>query len=252
MLNLSSELAELRPVRSSAPWAGHEHVRGWGVFNLPLASGHVLGLRVFPENDFGSYRSVWHRDPAGGWTILVDGPRLDTACPRYFGAACERTGHAGIDIRWTGPATAQVTVDELGLDWTFTASTTPLLSTLNTLSRAMPLSSWRPRPLLRARERMARALGMGELQMSGVMPSGHTGTLMPQRMYFIDEARAVLGGTDLGHPVQVKENPRIGDVALPARGVLGIGGGMWQILDPAEYHRTRTETDPHRAAGETR
>lgn len=251
MLNLSSELAGLPEVRSSAPWAGHEHVRGWGVFNLPFDSGHVLALRVFPENDFGAYRSVWHRDPAGSWTILVDGPRVDTACPRYFGAACARTGRAAIDLSWTGPATARVTVAELALDWAFTARTTPLLSTLNALSGAMPLSSWRPRPLVRARERMAHALGMGEMHLSGVMPSGHTGTLMPSRMYFIDEAQAVLAGTDLGRPTRLVDNPCIGDVPLPARGVLGIGGGMWQVLDPDEHQRTRDETDPSRAAGES-
>ena len=32
---------------------------------LPFDSGHVLALRVFPENDFGPCRTVWHRDPSG-------------------------------------------------------------------------------------------------------------------------------------------------------------------------------------------
>jgi hypothetical protein len=35
--------------------------------------------------------------------------------------------------------------------------------------------------------------------MSGVMPRGHSGTLIPQRMYFIDQAHAVFDGTDLGN-----------------------------------------------------
>jgi hypothetical protein len=43
---------------------------------------------------------------------------------------------------------------------------------------------------------------MGHLQMSGVMPSGHPVTLMPQRMYF----------------------------------------AAWEILDQAEYERTRSDT----------
>ncbi len=33
-------------------------------------------------------------------------------------------------------------------------------------------------------------LGMGQLQLTGTMPSGHTGTLMPQRMYYIDTSHA--------------------------------------------------------------
>ncbi|MFI1307393.1 hypothetical protein [Streptomyces sioyaensis] len=95
---------------------------------------------------------------------------------------------------------------------------------------------------MRARERLARALGMGDLQLSGTMPSGHTGTLMPQRMYFVDDSHATFDGVDLGRPVQLTENPRIGDVPLPARGVLAIGQAAWKILDPAEYERTRIET----------
>jgi hypothetical protein len=83
---------------------------------------------------------------------------------------------------------------------------------------------------------------MGQLEMSGVMPSGHTGTLMPQRMYYIDEARAVFDGIDLGIPTRMAENPKIGEVSLPARGVLAIGQAVWKIVDPAEYMRTRAET----------
>lgn len=249
MLDLARQLADVPAARIPAPWVGHEYVRGWGVFALPFDSGHVLALRVFPQNDFAPYRSLWHRDPQGHWTILVDGPRLDTACPRYFGSAADRNALANIDVAWTGPATAQVRVDDIALDWTFTASATPLLRALNAVGGALPLASWRPRALVRARERMARALGMGRLQMSGLTPSGHVGTLMPERMYFIDDSHATLGGLDLGRPARLKENPEIGGVPFPARGVLGIGGGMWEIRDGDEYARLRAETDPDQAAG---
>src|SRR5262245_57380851 len=151
---------------------------------LPFDSGHVLALRVFPENDFGSYRSLWHRDPEGNWSIHVDGPRLDTACPRYYGAACKQTGFAHLEFTRTGPATLQVTMDEPALEWTLTASSTTYLDVLNALSAAMPTATWRPRALLRAREGMARMLGVGEIELSGVMPSGHTGMLMTKQMYF--------------------------------------------------------------------
>lgn len=246
MRDLAAELSALTPSREPAPWPGHEHVRGWGVFALPFDSGHVLALRVFPQNDFAPYRSVWHRDPEGRWTITVDGPRLDTACPRYFGTAAARNIAARIDLTWVGPTTGHVVVDELGLDWTFTATAGPLLRALNVVAGAMPLASWRPRPLVAARERMARALGMGRLQMSGLTPSGHQGTLMPKRMYLIDDSRATLDGVDLGRPARLEQNPEIGGVPLPARGVLAIGGGMWEIADGDEYARLRAETDPGR------
>lgn len=242
MLELASTLAQLPEVRGHAAWPDHEYVMGWGVFGLPFDSGHVLALRVFPDNDFAPYRTLWHRDPQGKWAIYVDGPRLDAACPRYYGAACEHTGFARISIAWTGPASLRVTMDDPVLDWTSTASSNRLLDALNAVSAALPLTTWRPSVLLRARESMARMLGMGRLALSGVMPSGHVGTLMPRRMYFIEESRASFDGVDLGRPAHVRPNPSIGAVPLPARGVLGIGGGMWQIRDFEEFERVREAT----------
>jgi hypothetical protein len=212
------------------------------VFALPFDSGHVLALRVFPENDFGPYMTAWHRDPSDRWSIYVDGPRLDTACPRYYGAACSHTGFAHIDIRWTGPASLHISVDSPNIEWMLTATDSRLLRLLNSASALMPVWTWRPHALIRAREVLARRLGMGALQLSGRMPSGHRGTIMPERIYFVEESHATLDGIDLGRPTHWRRNPTIGDVPLPARGVLGIGGGAWRILDRVEYERTRAET----------
>jgi len=237
---LSARLLDLPVVRGYAPWPGHEYVKGWAVFGLPFDSGHVLALRVFPQNDFGPYRALWHRDPGGRWSIHVDGPRLDTACPRYFGAACHITGYAQIGLTCAGPATLSVTMDSPALEWTLTATSTRILALLNTMSAAMPLATWRLRSLVRARERLASTLGMGQLQLTGTMPSGHTGTLMPERMYFIDNSQATLDGVDLGRPARLRANPAIGGIPLPARGVLATGQAVFEILDPAEYQRTRS------------
>jgi hypothetical protein len=62
-------------------------------------------------------------------------------------------------------------------------------------------------------------------------------------MYFVEESTANLDGVDLGRPAHVKPNPTIGEVPLPARGVLAIGQAMRQILDRAEYERTSRETE---------
>jgi hypothetical protein len=239
VLDLASRLADLPVERGHAAWAGHEYVKGWGVFGLPFDSGHVLALRVFPENDFAAYRTLWHRDPAGNWSIYVDGPRLETACPRYYGAACTFTGFATIELTWTGPASLRVHAEPPSLEWTLTASETPTLRVLNAIGARLPLWTWRSPALLRARELLAHRLGMGNLQLSGVMPSGHVGTLMPEAMYFVEEAAATLHGVDLGRPTRSDPNPMIGEVPLPARGVLAIGQGMWRIKDLAEYERTR-------------
>lgn len=233
------------PDMGEAPWPDHEYVRGWGVFGLPFDSGHVLALRVFPQSSFGPYRTLWHRDPEARWSIYADAARVEHACPRYYGPACECVGAARIDLEWKGPYTLHVTVDEPAVDWTVTAARSPLLGLLNPLSAAMPLSSWRPPTLVRARERLAQALGMGHLQMSGVMPSGHSGLLMPQRMYLVDESSAVLDGVDLGSPTRLRENPVIGGVPLPARGVLAIGQAMWPIRDRDEFDSARREARAH-------
>lgn len=242
MLDLRLDLGGYPGTRGQAPWPGYEYAKGWGVFAQPFATGHVLALRVVRENDFGSYRTLWHRDPEGAWSIYVDGPRLDTACPRYYGAACNYTGFGRLDLEWLGPATLRVHLDSLDLDWVLTAAQTPMLRILNVVNDAFPPSTWRYPAMVHTRERMARALGMGGLRLRGVMPSGHVGTLMPQRMYLINDTAATLNGMDLGPPTRLRDNPTIGDFPLPARGVLAIGQGVWEILDPQEYDLTRAET----------
>jgi hypothetical protein len=185
------------------------------VFGLPFDSGHVLALRVFPQNDFAPYRTIWHRDPGGRSAIYADAPRLDIACPRYYGAACHRTARARIAVEWTGAASLRVRMDAPPLDWSVSAIDTPLLRALNALSQRLPAWTWRPPSLLRARELLAgRVLGLGDLRLSGTMPSGHRGVFMPQRMYLIEDSAAVLEGKDLGRPTRMTPNPRIGEVPL--------------------------------------
>jgi hypothetical protein len=243
MTDLAAHLSNIPERRGTAPWPDHEYVKGWGVMGLPLDSGHYLALRVFPENDFSPYKTVWHRDTDGRWSIFVDGSRFDTACPRYYGPACAHVEHANIGLSWTASMSLRITVDTGRLDWTLDATETALLRVLNAMSARLPTWTWRPRTLLRARELLARrVLGMGDIRMRGTMPSGHTGTLMPQRMYFVDDATATLDGEDLGRAAHLTATPDIGGFPLPARGVLAIGQAAWPILDHDEYARTRSET----------
>jgi hypothetical protein len=66
---------------------------------------------------------------------------------------------------------------------------------------------------------------------------------MSERLYFIDQAESTLDGLDLGRPERGSQPPDIGGVTLPARGILAVGQAAWQIVDPAEYQRTRAETE---------
>jgi len=101
--------------------------------------------------------------------------------------------------------------------------------------------TWKPRSMIRAREKMAAVFGMGQIELDGPMPSGHHGTLMPERMFFVKESRAVLNGVDLGRPAKLRQNPRIGGVPLPARGVMAMGQAVWPIRDHAEFERLRAD-----------
>ncbi len=141
MLDLRKLLAGIPEVKGHAPGKNQEYVNGWGVFALPFESGDVLALRVFPQNDFSPYRALWHRDLGGRWAIYVDGPRLDTACPRYFGSACEYAGSAGIDLTWPGRNSLRIRMTEPELDWTVTAHSTRVLTFVNAISARLPLAS---------------------------------------------------------------------------------------------------------------
>ena len=241
MSSLAARASAIAERVGDAPWPGHEHVSGWGVFGLPFDSGHVLALRVFPDNPFAPYRTVWHRDPDGHWSIYADAPRLDIACPRYYGAACTRTAHASIEVTWTGPSSLRVSMDEPRLEWTVTATASPVMAALNGVSSLLPLASWRRPALVHMRERAARLLGLGDIALTGTMPSGHTGILMPQRMYLVRESTATLDGTDLGRPARLDHNPTIGHVPLPARGIVAIGQAMWLPLRPSDTRTTDAE-----------
>jgi hypothetical protein len=240
MLDLASSLSQIPETRREAPWAGHEYVKGWAVLALPFDTGHVLGLRVLPEGNFVPYRALWHRDPQGRWAIYVDRNK-SCACTRYYGAACDLTAYTPMQIEWTGPAEVRVTMDQPAVAWTFRARSDWRLRLINPVNAALPLATWRSKLLVRSRERIAKALGLGDLRLSGPTPSGHTGTLMPEQMYFIDDSMASFDGVDLGRPVHFSENPKIGSFTLPSRGVLARGKAMWRIDDEGEFERRLQE-----------
>lgn len=240
-MDLKAELEHLTPRVARGAWHGYEYVKGYGIFGLPFSSGHVLALRVFPENDFSPYVTIWHRDPGGTWAIHYDAVAGHVACPRYYGTACHMTAPAHIDVVWQGPDRLRVRMDSPALEWMVEAHETPALRLMNGMSRRLPFWTWKYEALRVPREWMARAFGLGRIKLASVMPSGHFGVLMPQRMYFIDRSEALLEEVDLGQVVRMYPNPRIGEVPLPARGVLAVGQAHFRMRDVEEYERTRRE-----------
>lgn len=239
-MELASELEHIEPRVGASPWPDHEYVRGYAVMALPFSSGHVLGLRVWPENDFAPYVSVWHRTPEGDWSMFSDGPLLEATCPRYWGPAVHRARLASIDVRWTGPNELRVEMEEPSLSWTIAMSAPPYLRILNAVSGSLPLWTWKPAWLLWARQWMAgRLLGMGDIRLSFVTPGGQDTVIMPERIFFIGASKAALDGQDLGEPVRLEGNPTIGGVPMPARPTFAVGQAHMRIRDHEEYRRTR-------------
>jgi hypothetical protein len=60
-------------------------------------------------------------------------------------------------------------------------------------------------------------------------------------MYLVNVSSAVLDGVELGTPSRLAENPTIGGLPLPARGVLATGQAMWAIRDREEFERARRQ-----------
>lgn len=238
--SLAGKADAIEPRIEESPWADHEYVRGYAVMVLPFSSGHLLALRAWPQSSFGPYVSVWHRPPEGQWSMFVDGPSLETTCPRYWGPVTEQAALASIDVTWTGPNTLHVDVDEPRLVWTMSVSASPLLRKANAVSASLPLWTWKPKPLLWPREWMARRLlHMGDLEFSFRTPSGHDTVIMPEEVYFITKSEAILDGDSLGVPVGLDTNPTIGDVPLPTLPSFVIGQAHMRITDADEYRRTR-------------
>src|SRR6266508_832297 len=101
------------------------------------------------------------------------------------------------------------------LYWQLSVSAPFLLALLNAVSARLPLSTWRPRPLVAVREMIARRLlGMGDVHLSGTLPAGQRRTMTPQRIYLIDDSSACFAGEDLGAPTRLEEAPRLGELAF--------------------------------------
>lgn len=117
-----------------------------------------------------------------------------------------------------------MTVDEPALQWTFGMTRGPLMASVNAINAALPLASWRSSALVAAREWIVRhVLDIGPVDLSGRLPGGMPGTLMPKRISRIHDSTARLDGDDLGTPVRLKEPPHFGEFSLPSSPLFAIG-----------------------------
>lgn len=239
---IAVKVQQIRPSIQPSPMQGYEHVHGFGIYALPFDSGHVLALRVFPENDFAPYTTVWHRTPDVRWSIYVDGPRHDTACPRYYGNATDHVQSANITLSWVRPMELQVQMDDPELLLTVRMDAPLPATILNAIGARFPFSLWRVPGVASLFAQVADTVfSIGDVTLIGTTPNGQRAVLIPRQMYPIESAVATLDGDDLGEPITSKTNPIMGNIAFPARPMLAIGEAYFEILDQSEYDRTRSE-----------
>jgi hypothetical protein len=222
-------------------WPGFEQLTGWAILALPFSTGDILGVRDFPFSDFAPYHSVWHRDPAGDWSVYVDGPSLEIGCPRWWGPGLRTARLATISIDWTGPRSVRIAMAEPALEWSVAFSERATEALMNRMGGLMPPATWRPRSLRAMRELMAhRVLDLGRIQLDGPLPTGNQAVLMPDLVYGVESSEAVLRGVDLGPATRAPSEPRVGDFPFPVRGALAIGDFRARIADEQE-HRALAE-----------
>ncbi|MGY0235544.1 hypothetical protein [Longispora urticae] len=204
------------------PDGDDERFTGYGIMGMPFASGHYLALRDMVASSVGpAYRALWHRDPAGRWTIRTTAaPEL--SCPRYFGAATDVERVAAIDVSWDGDFAFTVVLAGV-LTWRVQLAATPATRMMTAMGGAMPAAAWTSAAVLASMGPMARAmLRSGRVRLRGSTPNGHGFQAAPLSIWRV-AGGAALRGHDLGEPAPLAEQTRLGDFWMPQRGVFFAG-----------------------------
>jgi hypothetical protein len=205
------------------PEGDDERFTGYGVMGVPFAGGHYLALRDFVATSVGpAYRAIWHRDPAGRWTIHTTGaPEL--TCPRYFDSAAATARVTSIDVSWRDDHTLDVTLGD-ELRWRIALGETPATRMMTAMGAALPAAGWDSTAVLAAMGPMARTmLRGGRVRLHGATPNGPRFRTAPLQVWRLVDTVASWHGEDLGEPAPLESQARLGDFWLPQRGVFFVG-----------------------------
>ncbi len=215
-----------------------ERFSGYGVMGVPFAGGHYLALRDMVASSVGpAYRTVWHRDPQGRWRIHTN-RAPEHSCPRYFSSAVEVVPEDRIDVAWTDDRTLAVTIADT-LSWRIEVGASPATRVLTAMGTALPEAGWNSRAVLAAMGPMARTmLHAGRIRLEGASPNGPRFRAAPLQLWRLTDTRASYRGEDLGRPGPLDEQPHLGDMWLPQRGVFFVGRARFtppvENADPQE------------------
>lgn len=229
------DAAEAAITEPQLPDGTDERFAGYGVMGLPFSSGHYLALRHFPETSLGrGYRSVWHRDPDGRWTIHADVPP-HLGCARHFGSALAGTELAPITLTWTDPHALTVTAGDW-LSWELRIQPSTATRVMNGMGRLLPDAAWRSDAVLRVMGRVAGPmLGLGRVRLQGTVPNGQHFRASPRLTWTVADSSASIMGQDIGGPGRLPNQDRLGDFWLPQRGIFMAGTSRFDSHDATQH-----------------
>lgn len=239
MMNIRKQVNEVE-LAAHLQEGTEERFNGYGLMGMTFRSGHVLAFRRFVRTSLGSgYMAVWHRNPAGEWTIYTDvAPSL--SCPRYFGEETKQVITASIEIIWIGDNHFNVAIKSVGFSWDVILSQTRATAIMNFAAGMMPAWAWKMEIILKLMGKVAGTLmGIGKVSLSGFVPNGQYFIANPYKMWMVSESRAYMEGEDFGLPGSLKDQPHYRDFRIPQRGVFALGRAYFEPFNK-DKHSTRT------------
>ena len=200
------------------PGAG-ERFSGYGVMGLPFASGHYLAFRRMTASSVGpGYRAVWHRNPAGQWSVYADAPP-EVSCARYIGSALTATITSQVDATWSGPSSLTIEVPGV-LTWHVEISSSFATRAMSAIGARLPAGTCHSRWFLRPMGAIAGPfLSIGKVKLLGLTPNDQTFGAIPRRVWRIDRSTAEVHGTSLGTLGPLPRQARLADLMMPQRGI---------------------------------
>lgn len=197
------DAAHLAERSALVPTGPGDWFSGYALFGVSFASSHVLALRHVTASSIGpAYRSVWHREPTGGWTFYAT-VRPELACARYFGAAVDRNVLADIEVEWLESDEMRVSVGRT-LDWRVR------------LSGA------------------TAAIGTDSVTFVGRTPNRHRFAIMPRGVWLVESSTATWLGQDLGPLAPLAVAASLADLQVPQRGLFVVGPQWFDQPAPRE------------------
>jgi len=211
---------------AQAPWLARgsdERFTGYGAMGVPYSRGHYLALRDMLASSVGAtYRTIWHRDPQGRWTIFTNSDP-DTSCPRYFGSVTAVVRVPAIEVTWRDDWKLDVTMSDR-LSWRLILQATPATQIMTTMGRATPQWAWNSDAVLASMGSMAGGfLRSGRLRLRGCTPNGPRFKAAPMQVWRVVGGGGKVDDADLGALAPLREQTRLGDFWLPQRGLFFAG-----------------------------